>query len=302
MIPGKSRTNPSTTKPAILRCLALFETRSPRTAFMEEPCASTTTTSPGFAMSRDLCTMRLSPGNTFTVQAKPHNRCCLLVRQVIAGSTAYRRLSRSEISGVSNSVNSWIKAGSKRGKSGLIRKPGPGNISAERGFWVVKAIVAVLIVFSSPVLIEIKLETPSWVALAFASVQTIQQLTKACMRRLDRCFAPGNFQGMPDIDLLDDLGNRPLPTCTALFPVHERQGSDCFLDTTDYLRIQPHLQHHLPDFPQFLGPSGSVLRVTGQYASDCFHDARIKEPAALNRFVGKLQALCKDHGFHKQPH
>ena len=44
------------------------------TAFMVEAPASTTTTSPGFATSSALWTIRLSPGNTFTVQAGPHSR------------------------------------------------------------------------------------------------------------------------------------------------------------------------------------------------------------------------------------
>src|SRR5882762_3966706 len=90
--------------------------------------------SPGFATSSTLCTIRLSPGNTFTVHAGPQSRRCLPVRQTMLGSTAYSRLSRSEISGVGNSANFRIKSGSKRSRSALIRKPGPGNISADRGF------------------------------------------------------------------------------------------------------------------------------------------------------------------------
>src|SRR5207302_1325799 len=50
------------------------------------------------------------------------------------GSTAYKRLSRSEISGVGNSANFSRRPGSKRLNSVLMRKPGPGNITAERGF------------------------------------------------------------------------------------------------------------------------------------------------------------------------
>src|SRR2546426_11839696 len=121
-----SRTYPSTTKPAILRCRALVLTKSPSTAFIADPPASTTRMSFGAARSRALCTIRLSPGNTLTVQAGPRIRRWGAVTFRIAVHIVYRRFIRSEIMGVSNSRNPATNAGSGRPIWRRIRNPGPG--------------------------------------------------------------------------------------------------------------------------------------------------------------------------------
>ena len=73
-------------KPATPRWRAFVETRSPRTAVILEALVSMAITSPGCAMSSALCTIRLSPGYTFTVQAGPTSRMCSPVRLRTSGT------------------------------------------------------------------------------------------------------------------------------------------------------------------------------------------------------------------------
>src|SRR5438876_12251211 len=80
----------------------------------------------GAARSRALCTIRLSPGNTLTVQAGPRIRRWGAVTFRIAVHIVYRRFIRSEIMGVSNSRNPATNAGSGRPIWRRIRNPGPG--------------------------------------------------------------------------------------------------------------------------------------------------------------------------------
>src|SRR5262249_10095070 len=98
-----------------------------------EFAASTTTTSPGCAMSRLLWTMRLSPGYTFTVHAGPMTRSDGSVRFLISGDIVYRRFIRSEIVGVSNRASRGSASSGGRSNSRRTRKPGPGCISADFG-------------------------------------------------------------------------------------------------------------------------------------------------------------------------
>src|SRR4051812_18128839 len=69
-----SRTAPLTTMPPSLRLMAWVSISSPNTAFTRSPPPSTTTTSPGSAMSSALWIIRLSPGRLFTVIAAPPMR------------------------------------------------------------------------------------------------------------------------------------------------------------------------------------------------------------------------------------
>ena len=75
-------------KPATPRCRAFVQTRSPSTAVSEDELVSTTITSPGWATSRALWTIRLSPGYTLTVHAGPTRRRSGSVMFLISGSIA----------------------------------------------------------------------------------------------------------------------------------------------------------------------------------------------------------------------
>jgi hypothetical protein len=68
---SESRIAPSMTMPATPFFSAMVAMISPMMALVSSPPASTTTTSPGPAMSMALWTRRLSPGRVLTVSAKP---------------------------------------------------------------------------------------------------------------------------------------------------------------------------------------------------------------------------------------
>src|SRR5947209_19139798 len=53
------------------------------------------------------------------------------------GFTAYRRFSRSEMSGVGNGAKARTSSGAGRGKFILTRKPGPGCRWADRGLFAI---------------------------------------------------------------------------------------------------------------------------------------------------------------------
>ena len=143
-IPGRSRTSPSTTNPAMPRWRAFVLTRSPSTAWFVVDAASTTITSPGRARSRLLCTIRLSPGNTLTVQAGPRIRNSGAVTLWISQCMVKSRFIRSDMDGVSKSANPSMTAWSGRSMCDLIRKPGPGCISAVFGFLAVPPVLVAL--------------------------------------------------------------------------------------------------------------------------------------------------------------
>ena len=123
---GRSRIRPSTTNPTMPRWRAFIEIVSPSTALTVDELASMTSTSPGWARSSALWTIRLSPGNTFTVQAGPTMRRSGAVIGRMSVLIVYKRFSRSEISGVSNAWNPVTMSGAGLRSLNRNRNPGPG--------------------------------------------------------------------------------------------------------------------------------------------------------------------------------
>src|SRR6516165_6463324 len=97
------------------------------------PAASTTTMSPGCARSRLLWTIRLSPGNTLTVQAGPSTRVPGAVNRWISQCKVNSRFIRSEMAGVSKRPMPATSSRAGRSMAVRILQPGPGCSSDDCG-------------------------------------------------------------------------------------------------------------------------------------------------------------------------
>src|SRR5262245_48456279 len=101
---------------------------SPMIACSRWPPASTTITSPGAARSIAVCTIRLSPGATFTVSAGPASVPTRCIGRSSALPAPCSRLMLSERSDAWSSASAATSAGDGRG--GLGRMRNPAGISA----------------------------------------------------------------------------------------------------------------------------------------------------------------------------
>src|SRR3954454_20240274 len=136
----RSRTAPSTTRAARPRVAAYCPIRPPSTARSTCPPAATTSTSPGRARSRALCTTRLSPGRVRTVRAGPATTCPGI--KPLTGSrpgAPAHRPDTSDTSELASVSRRRTTSGSGRGFAGCTRQSltitflPSGNRSDERG-------------------------------------------------------------------------------------------------------------------------------------------------------------------------
>src|SRR5512133_582013 len=110
------------TMPASPRFSARLVMMSPMMAVVTTPPASTTMTSPGAAMSMALCTIRLSPGVTFTVRAGPQSFPPLCIGRS-AAPPATRRFMLSERCAVTIAASALTSFLAGRAGMGRMRKP-----------------------------------------------------------------------------------------------------------------------------------------------------------------------------------
>ena len=113
---------PSITMPTAPRAAAIEDMISPMIACAVAPPASTTITSPGWAISIALCTIRLSPAGTRTVSATPSNWPFLCQGRSAASLPASRDM-LSERCAQTTPLNFETSVRGGRGGRGWMQKP-----------------------------------------------------------------------------------------------------------------------------------------------------------------------------------